>query len=177
MAELSQIARPYAKAVFELAREQGDYRPWSLLLEKLAALVRDPQLRPLLNHPRVTRTALAQALNQGLGALDAQASNLVHLLVENGRLACAPEMAAQFEALRAEAERTVEVGITSAVELPEAQRKALVAAIGKRLSREVQVEWSVDPELIAGAVIRAGDTVIDGSALGELRRLQTVLSQ
>lgn len=177
MAEPSQIARPYAKAVFELAREQGDYRPWSALLQKLAALVRDPELRPLLNHPRVTRAALTEALTQGLGTLDAAATNLVQLLVENGRLACAPEMAAQFETLRAEAERTVEVGITSAVELPEAQRKALVAAISKRLSREVQVEWSVDPELIAGAVIRAGDTVIDGSALGELRRLQTVLSQ
>jgi F-type H+-transporting ATPase subunit delta len=69
------------------------------------------------------------------------------------------------------------VGITSAVELPEAQRKALVDAIGKRLSRAVQVQWSVDAELIAGAVIRAGDTVIDGSAQGELRRLQTALSQ
>lgn len=177
MAELSQIARPYAKAVFELAREQGDYRPWSALLEKLAALVSDPQLRPLLNHPRVTRAALTEALIQGLGATDAKASNLVRLLAENGRLVSAPEIATQFESLRAEAERTVEVGITSAVTLPEAQRNALVAAIGKRLSREVQVEWSVDPELIAGAVIRAGDTVIDGSALGELRRLQTALSQ
>jgi F-type H+-transporting ATPase subunit delta len=177
MAELSQIARPYAKAVFELAREQGDYRPWSALLEKLASLVRDPQLRSLLNHPRVTRAALTEALNKGLGGLDGRSANLVRLLVENGRLACAAEMAAQFEALRAEAERTVEVGITSAVELPEAQRKALVDAIGKRLSRAVQVQWSVDAELIAGAVIRAGDTVIDGSAQGELRRLQTALSQ
>lgn len=177
MAELSQIARPYAKAVFELARERGAYPRWSALLSALATLVGNDELRALLQHPRLTRAALAEVLVQGIGLSDAAEINLLRLLVENGRLVCAKELSAQFEALRAEAERTVDVGIVSAVEVPEAQRQALVSAIGTRLNRAVQVEWSVEPELIAGALIRAGDTVIDGSVRGELRRMQATLSQ
>src|SRR5690606_37690438 len=99
------------------------------------------------------------------------------LLVENGRLKAAPAIAGQFEALRAEAESRVDVEITSAAAIDKAQQDRLVAAIGKRLAREVAVEWKTDPALIAGAVIRAGDMVIDGSVRGELERLQTTLAR
>ncbi len=178
MAELSQLARPYAKAVFELARSANDFAGWSGCLAALASLVQDPSVAPLLNHPKVTRATLVDAISQGLKGTQGDAGrNLVRLLVENGRLTAAPQIAEQFEAMRAEAEQTVEVEITAAVDVPEAQRSTLVKAIGERLARQVQVQWHTDPELIAGAVIRAGDLVIDGSAKGELARLQTVLAQ
>lgn len=178
MAQLSQVARPYAKAVFELARSDNDYAGWSALLATLATVVSDPGVAPLLSHPKVTRSALADAVSQGLaGAQGSAGQNLVRLLVDNGRLSAAPQIAEEFEALRADAERTVEVEITSAVAVPDAQQASLAKAIGERLSRQVKVQWEIDPELIAGAVIRAGDLVIDGSAKGDLARLQTMLAQ
>ena len=102
--------------------------------------------------------------------------NLLRLLSENNRLKLAPMIAGQFEALRAEAERRVDVEITSAAAIPEAQQKALTDAVRKRLDRDVSVEWKTDPELIAGAVVRAGDLVIDGSVSGELAQMRHALT-
>ena len=117
------------------------------------------------------KTALITGATAGIG----QATT--RLLVENGRLAALPAIAEQFEQLRAEAEARVDVEITSAVEVPTAQQQQLADAVKKRLQREVAIRWSTDPELIAGALIRAGDLVIDGSVRGELDRLQTVLTK
>lgn len=178
MADFSTLARPYAKAVFELARDAKAFAPWSEALDALAALVSDPGVARLIGHPALTRSELAQTLAQALsGKLPADAVSLVRLLVENGRLAALPAIAEQFEQLRAEAEARVDVEITSAVEVPTAQQQQLADAVKKRLQREVAIRWSTDPELIAGALIRAGDLVIDGSVRGELDRLQTILTK
>jgi len=176
MAELSTLARPYAKAVFELARDENLLADWSAMLNGLAAAVRDPGVARAIGHPAVGRGQLAEVLIQAMGAKATdQAKNLLRLLSEYDRLKLAPAIAAQFEALRAEHERRVDVQIVSAAPVDEAQRKALVAAVGKKLNREVKVEWTTDPSLIAGAEIRAGDTVIDGSISGELARLRQAL--
>jgi F-type H+-transporting ATPase subunit delta len=178
MAELSTLARPYAKAVFDLAREEKQFPDWSALLGALAVAVRDPAVAPWIGHPALGRAQLADVLVEALGkgASDRE-QNLVRLLAENGRLALAPAIAQQFEALRAEAENRVNVEITSAAPVDTAQQKALAEAIGRRLQREVNVEWKTDPELIAGAVVRAGDLVIDGSFTAELDQLRRVLTQ
>jgi F-type H+-transporting ATPase subunit delta len=178
MAELQTLARPYAKAVFELARETGSLRAWTGKLSAIAAAVQSPQVAGLIGHPRVTRQLLGEALTQSLGAeLGADGQGLVRLLAENGRLTLAPLIAEQFEALRAEAETRVDVQIVSAAPVPGDQQATLKAAIGKRLHREVVIDWKTDENLIAGAVIRAGDLVIDGSVSGELSRLKNTLSQ
>ena len=186
MAELSTLARPYAKAVFELARDDskagagrdapGGLADWSALLKGLATAVRDPQVVSAIGHPAIGRGQLAETLIQAMGAAaTVPARNLLRLLSEYNRLRLAPAIAEQFEALRAEHERRVEVQITSAAPVDAAQQQALVAAVKKKLNRDVNVEWKTDPSLIAGAEIRAGDTVIDGSISGELARLRQVL--
>lgn len=177
MAEPATLARPYAKAAFELAREEGALADWSALLGGLAAAVRDPQVVQWIGHPALGRGQLAELLIKSADKpLSQPAQNLLRLLAEYQRLKLAPAIAEQFEALRAEAERRVEVEITSAARVDEAQQAALVDAIRRKLDREVEVSWKTDPELVAGAVIRAGDLVIDGSVRGELERMATVLT-
>jgi len=176
MAELSTLARPYAKAVFELARDGNTLAEWSALLSGLAGAVRDPGVAAAIGHPAVGRGQLADVLVQAMGGkATAEGRNLLRLLSEYDRLRLAPAIAAQFEALRAEHERRVDVRIATAVAVEPAQRQALAAAVQKKLNRDVKVEWTVDPSLIAGAEIRAGDTVIDGSISGELARLRQAL--
>ena len=178
MADLSTLARPYAKAVFELARGSGHLKEWSAQLAAIAEAVANPQLGQLIGHPALTRTDLAGLFGKALGkSLDAEGQALLKLLAENGRLQAAPQIAAQFEALRAEAESRVDVEITTAAKVDKLQQDKLATAIGKRLAREVAIDWKTDEALVAGAVIRAGDLVIDGSVRGELERLQNALAR
>lgn len=173
MAELRTLARPYAKALFELARAEKRLADGSRLLAQLASATTDPQLARAIRDPKVPRAVLAEALGRGLSK---EARNFVRLLVDNGRLKLLPEIRDQFERLRAEAERQADVVVLTAAAAGEAQRNALVKAIAKRLGCEVRVEWQTDPTLVAGALIRAGDLVIDGSLSGELERLRTALT-
>ncbi len=178
MAELQTLARPYAKATFELAHEAGALKSWSEQLAQIASAVSDPQVQALITHPALTRAQLAAALSQALEkSLSREGLGFLRLLAENGRLSVAGKIVEQFEALRAEAESRIDVEITTAAPVADAQAQSLAQAIGQRLAREVAVEWKTDDSLIAGAVIRAGDLVIDGSAKGELERLQQVLGK
>ncbi|WP_374679913.1 F0F1 ATP synthase subunit delta [Hydrocarboniphaga effusa] len=178
MAELQTLARPYAKAVFELARESGSLKAWTDRLSALSAAVTAPDVAAMIGHPKVTRQALADALSASLGeSIGREGQGFVRLLAENGRLKLVPLIAEQFEALRAEAETRVDVEITSAASVPDAQQAQLAKAVGSRLNRQVAIDWKVDESLIAGAVIRAGDLVIDGSVSGELERLKSSLEK
>lgn len=177
MADLSTLARPYAKAVFELARDGGKLKDWSAVLAAMAQAVRQPELARLIGNPALTRAELISVFEGVLGKqLDAQATALLRLLGENNRLKTLPAIAEQYEALRAEAESRVDVEIVTATAVASAQQAALVAAVRKRLSREVVVAWTTDESLVAGAQIRAGNLVIDGSVRGELERLQVALA-
>ena len=176
MAELSTLARPYAKAVFELARDSGRFADWSAVLRGIADAVADPAVAAAIGHPAIGKAQLAEALGAAVGSrIGADGTNLLHLLVDNGRLKLAPAIASEYEALRAEAEATIDVEITFASTMAAAQTDGLTAAIAKRLNRKLHVTTRVDESLIGGAVIRAGDLVIDGSAVGELSRLRGAL--
>jgi F-type H+-transporting ATPase subunit delta len=178
MTDLNTLARPYAKAVFAQASERGQLKQWSAQLAAIAQAVADPQLRRLIGHPALDRNQLADVLGQVLARdLDKEGLSLLRLLAVNGRLKSAGFVVEQYEALRAEAESRVDVRITSATPVETAQQNALAAAIKKRLSRDVVIEWKTDEALVAGAVIRAGDLVIDGSVRGELDRLATELTR
>jgi F-type H+-transporting ATPase subunit delta len=173
MAELRTLARPYAKAAFELARESGALPHWSQTLKALSAVIADARVSSLLGDPRLSRSDVVGLLAQALGdKLDAQGRNFLGLLAENKRLTALPAIAEEYETLRAAAERRVDVEITTAVAVAEVQQQALIAAIHKRLALEVDVAWKTDAALVAGAVIRAGDLVIDGSVAGELAHLR-----
>lgn len=176
MAELSTLARPYAKAVFELARDTSRFGDWSNVLRGLADAVSDPTVAAAIGHPAVGKGQLSQALIDALGSqIGAEGANLLRLLIDNGRLKLAPAIAAEYEALRAEAEATIDVEITTASPAAPEQLAALVDAIARRLARKLNVTTKVDESLIGGAVIRAGDLVIDGSSVGELERLRLQL--
>ncbi len=182
--ELLTLARPYAKAVFELARETKTLAPWSESLAALSVAVSDARLEALIGSPALSRDQLAELL---LGVLDTaglskapqwqQLRSLVRLLAENRRLPVAPTIAGMYEAMRAEAESRIEVEITTAVKVASTQADYLSAAISKRLARTVEIQWNMDENLLGGAMIRAGDLVIDGSLKGELQRLSQTLSR
>jgi F-type H+-transporting ATPase subunit delta len=177
-ADISTIARPYAKAVFELARDEQRFDDWSAILGGLAQAVADPRVNAMIGHPSIGRGQLGKMINEALGdKLSAQGRNLISLLSEYNRLKAAPAIAAGYEALRAEHESRADVEITSAVAVDKPQQDALAKAIGKRLSREVAVTWKTDDSLVAGAIIRSGDLVIDGSLRGELEKLHTALAR
>lgn len=177
MADLSTTARPYAKAVFELAREAGKLKEWSAQLAAMAQAVNQPALARLIGNPALTRAELTSVFEGALDkSLDAQGRSLLRLLSENGRLKALPFVAEQYEILRAEAESRVDVEIATAVAVAKPQQDALVAAIRKRLARDVAVTWKTDEALVAGAQIRAGNLVIDGSVRGELERLRVAVA-
>ena len=176
MAELSTLARPYAKAVFELARDTSRFGDWSNVLRGLADAVSDPAVAAAIGHPAIGKGQLSQALVEAIGGtIGSDGSNLLRLLIDNGRLKLAPAIASEYEALRAEAEATIDIEITTAAAVAPDQLATLVDAVAKRLQRTLNVTTKVDESLIGGAVIRAGDLVIDGSSVGELERLRLQL--
>lgn len=171
MAELSTLARPYAKAVFERAEAAGKLAEWSTTLNALAEVTTVSEAAQLIGSPQVTDAQIVDVIAAACGGLDADASNFVQLLTENNRLLAAPAIAEQFEALRAAAENRVDVDVVSASELSQAQQDKLAAALKQRLGSDVRLSCSVDAELMGGAVLKAGDLVIDGSLRADLQRL------
>lgn len=171
------LARPYARATFTLAREAGDLAGWSERLALLAAVAGDARVAERLRAPRLTRAERGRLILDICGEhLDEGARNLVRLLAENGRLPLLAEIAAQFEALRAQAEGRLDAHVTSARELTQSQQDAIAESLRRRLEREIRLHCEVDESLIGGAVIRAGDLVIDGSLKGRLQRLASRLA-
>jgi len=174
--ERATIARPYAKAAFEYAQTGNAAAAWSRGLNTAAQIVADPLVAALTKSPRCSAADLASLIADVAGAdLDAGMQNFVHILAENRRLLLLPEIAAHYQELRAEVENTVDVEVISAVPLNTAQQEKLSAALSTRLKRKVRMQNSVDAALLGGAVVRAGDLVIDGSLKGRLQRLATEL--
>jgi len=172
MAERITVARPYAKAVFKLAHDQKRLSQWSEALQLAASVVGDARVSPLLNNPAVSAEALVGLITDiGGKTLDEQARNFIATLAANRRLGYLPEIAARYEQLRADAERTVDVTVTSAIALSAAQKDQYAKALAKRLGREVHLSCETDPGLLGGAVVRADDLVIDGSVRAGLAQL------
>jgi F-type H+-transporting ATPase subunit delta len=177
MAEKATIARPYARAAFEHAQTTGKLPQWSAALAAAAAVVSDPAVARLLNHPRVTTAQLVELIADVSGShMDDGARNFIATLAQNRRLGVLPSIARMYEALRAEVENIADVDVVSAVPLDQAQQTRLAAALKKRLKRDVRLHCSVDSTLMGGAVIRSGDFVIDGSVKVRLARLAASLA-
>lgn len=178
MSEITTIARPYARAVFELAQSKGRLEEWSAQLAFLAAAIRDPSLRALIESPRYTKQQRADlVIKVGEGRLDEEGANLVRLLAENDKLTVLPEIAGLYELHRAEAEGSVEAEVTSAFPMSDAELDRLAAGLKRRLGREVRIKNKVDESLLGGALIQVGDMVIDGSIRGRLERMAAALSR
>jgi F-type H+-transporting ATPase subunit delta len=172
MAEPITLARPYAKAVFQVAVESNDLAGWSQMLRQIASVCKDERVATLLSSPIITAEEQAEKLIGLFGdALTPAAQNVVKVLANHGRLSLIAEIVELFEVLRAQQEKSVDAMVTTAFEVNDATVDALAAALTKSLNREVKLVANVDPSLIGGAIIRAGDTVIDSSVRGKLKKL------
>jgi F-type H+-transporting ATPase subunit delta len=172
MADKTTIARPYARAAFHKASSGGRLGEWSQALRIGAAVVEDSRVKNLLGNPHVTPQQLAQLVSEIAGdQLDEYGRNFVQTLAENRRLARLPEISRLFDELKDAEEGVVDVTVTSAVPLADEQQRALAEALSRRLKRKVRMHNLTDATLIGGAVIRAGDLVIDGSLRSRLERI------
>ncbi|MFV8782913.1 F0F1 ATP synthase subunit delta [Microbulbifer sp. SA54] len=177
MAELSTLARPYAKAAFAHAQQSSDLAGWSVALATAAAVSQIEKVGELLDNPQLTSEVRAEKFLAVCGDdFDAPKQNFIKLLAENHRLPLLPEISALFEELKAEAEATLEVEVISARALSSEQAQSLTQALSKKFSREVHLHSAVDESLLGGAIIRAGDTVIDGTVRGRLAKLAEAMN-
>jgi len=177
MAELSTLARPYAKAAFEYAREHNALAQWSEQLATAATVAADEGMDAVLNNPSLTDDQQAQTLAGVCGdALGAEMKNFVSILASNKRLSLLPEISSQFELFKANQEKSVDVEVISAFDLADATTDRLADVLGKKLEREVKVSTSTDSNLLGGVLIRAGDLVIDGSVRGRLNKLAEAMN-
>ena len=177
MAELSTLARPYAKAAFEYAVEAKDVQGWSDSLSLAASVAQQPAVEKLLSSPSATAVKQAEAVQNICGdELATVSQNFISILSENRRLQLLPQISQQFEIMKANLEKAVDVDVVAASKLNAAQQKALSEALSAKLERKVNLQVSLDKSLLGGAVIRAGDTVIDGSIRGRLTKLAESLN-
>ncbi len=172
MAELSTLARPYARAAFEFARGSDSLATWSTQLEVLAAVVAQPQVASLVSSPAHTATEKADGILNVCGdAIDASVTNFVRVVADNKRLPLLPEIYRQFEAHKAALEQSVEVEVITAFELDQQDEEKLVQSLKAKLEQDVSITAVVDKSLLGGIVVRAGDLVFDGSIRGRLAKL------
>ncbi len=172
MAELTTTARPYARAAFELAFADGQLDVWAQALGVLAAVCSDDKIAALIHSPTLTAGGKREML-QGLcgDQLNPKHQNFVQTLADNKRLALLPEINRLFLAFKAEQEKTLDVDVSTAFEMSAEWQAKLAEALSGKLMRRVSLSAHLDTSLLGGALIRAGDTVIDGSVRGRLAKL------
>lgn len=176
MSEANTIARPYVQAAFEAAQKQGDLKGWSAAMQVLTELMDNADIKAVVASPRVSSDQVEELMLQLAGDLNKEQSNFVRILAQNGRLNVVAEIAEMFEALRAEAEKSAQITVTSAFELNDEQQQKIASALKVRLGCDVKLSCNVDKALLGGIVIRMGDKVIDGSANTRLAELAYALA-
>ena len=180
MADFDTAARPYARAFFEMAQEAGQLDAWQQGLALASAIADDADMKGFLESPDALPREIGEVFLSVLEAAGLEADddlkNAVRLLAENSRLPALPAINALFAALKQEAEGKIEVRVRSAQELSDEQQKEIARSMSKRLGKEVSVTTEIDESLIAGAVITAGDLVIDGSASGRIQKLSQAVN-
>jgi F-type H+-transporting ATPase subunit delta len=176
MSEAKTIARPYVQAAFEVAKSQADLKGWSALIHSLSNLMANADVFAVVSSPRVKCDQIEALMLQLLGQLDKQKTNFVRVLTQSGRLTVVAEIAEMFEILRAEAEKSAQVTISSAFVLNDVQQQKIAAALKVRLGCDIKLSCDVNKALLGGIVIRMGDKVIDGSANTRLAELAYALA-
>jgi len=176
MSNALTLARPYARAAFELARSNNALGDWAGKLAFAAQVAADPRVTALFGDPRVASADLAALVTPEGEATDSAFAGFVRVLSENGRLPVLPEIGALFEELKHEAERVLKVNVRSATAIDASETAKLKDALKRRFGRDIEIEQSVDASMLGGAIIDAGDVVIDGSVRGRLARLEQALT-
>jgi F-type H+-transporting ATPase subunit delta len=178
MSDYTTAARPYANAVYDLASEANSLDSWSDALANLATLVADTQIADMLTSPDLGKEDKGRLILEVLGdKLDEKQQNLVKLMAENGRLGLMADVRDQFEVARAQAENKIEAEVVSAFELTSEQTEQLASTLKNKLGCDITLTTSVDPSLIGGVVVKAGDTIIDASMKSQLDSLALSLGR
>jgi F-type H+-transporting ATPase subunit delta len=176
MSSALTLARPYARAAFELARSNNALAEWAGKLAFAAQVAADPRVVTLFGDPRVAAKDLAALVTPEGEAADSAFSGFVRVLAENRRLPVLPEIGALFEELKHEAERVLKVNLRSATPIDATEADKLKQALKRRFGRDIEIEQSIDEDVLGGVVIDAGEVVIDGSVRGRLARLEQALA-
>lgn len=179
MSELITLARPYARAVFELARDAtGQYDSWSQMLAFMAVVAKDKGMQRALDNPKLSSEQASELFISVCDEqIDEHARNFIRLLAQYGRMSLLPEIRTLYELYRSKAEGIVDAEVVSAQAIDDAKLNAIASALKKRLGRDVKLSSRIDAALLGGAIIHAGDLVIDGSVLGRLNKLSTTLAR
>lgn len=183
MSDFETAARPYSRAIFELANEQNKLSEWSDVLQLAALIATDESMRALIDSPAILPSQVSETFlsvmadTKDAPEVNQDVTNVIKLLAENDRLRVIPAIHHGFDVLKQEAEGAVEVQVISARKLTVKQQKDMSESLKKRLGKEINLSTEIDKSLIAGAIIHAGDLVIDGSAKGRLEKLTTLLNR
>lgn len=177
MAEITTLARPYAKAAFDAAKANKALSSWSAMLRSLATVLSLPAVRDLANSATLSSDEKVKRLVTICQEDIAEGGeNFLHVMAENRRLELLPAVFEQFETLRLAEEQSADVTISSAFALTDKQTNILRDKLVKRLGKQVVLATEIDPSLKAGVIVRYGDTVIDGSARGRLTKLAEAMN-
>jgi len=172
MAEASTLARPYAQAIFNLANAENTLKAWSDKLALLKEVAANESMIEIITNPDVsTERIVSLFADICQDGLDEKGMNFLKIAAENGRLEIIPQIADSFEAMRAEAEGSIEAQVTSAYAVNATQKKSIAEALKKKFGREVTITTKTDKSLLGGVIIRAGDIVIDGSVKTQLEKI------
>lgn len=172
MAELATLARPYAEAVFDTAKESDDFALWSETLSFLTSVLEDPSVSAIIANPRIDKHTISSILLDICESqMTAMGINLVRILIDNDKLPIIPQIAMQYERLRSEHQGYIEVEITSAYPVTPVQQQQTEEALQRRLGKAIVIKIINDSALIGGWLVRIGDQVIDLSVKGRLQQL------
>jgi len=176
MAELNTLARPYAKAAFEFSLAADNLSTWSQALSLAATITNDSQVKELLSNPSFNAEQMLSLFIAVFGdEADEKFLNFLKVLSVNNRLATLPAIAVQFDALKADHEKTVDVELTSAVALTPEQQQLFMDKLTVRLGRKVTIHNHIDASVIGGLIVKAEDLVIDGTVRGKIAKLTETL--
>jgi F-type H+-transporting ATPase subunit delta len=176
MAELATIARPYAEALFRVAKS-GNLGAWSNLLSEMAQVASHPDVKEFAGNPKVSDKQVSDTFLSLLRSdVNPEARNFIGMLAENGRLTLLPEIAEQFHVLKNAQEGAADAEITSAFEMSDAQVKDLVTTLEKKFGRKLNPAVTIDPSLIGGVRVTVGDEVLDTSVRAKLQKMHTALA-
>jgi F-type H+-transporting ATPase subunit delta len=176
MAEAITVARPYADAVYKMAVANNSLSQWSKMLQLAAEIAEDEQVKLLIGNPRVSAKQLGDIfLEIGRSKFNAEARNLVMLLIENKRVVVLSQISQLFEQLKARHEGVLEARIVSAFAIENRQLKKLVEDLEQKFKRKIEAQVSIDPELIGGIKVEVGDEILDASVRGKLEAMAVAL--
>lgn len=170
-----KIARPYAKALFEIAEKDNSLDAWSDMLRMLTVIAQNKTIVELIKNPTISKEQRAALFIEIAKTLTPLAQNFIRILAKSHRLPILPDIAELYEQMKLQAQQVVKVGLTTAVPVDEAYQQRLLQALKRRINGKIDLDMQVDKDILGGAIIHSGDLVIDGSIRGKLAKLSDTL--